>query len=166
MATPPMAFLDLGSGGGLPGLVLLQRWHHKAVFTDSMAKRANFLSEVLEWSDAPPNGEVIVGRVEEIARFDHLIGNFDLVTARSFGPPAVTAECGARFLRVGGLLVVSEPPDDSIADRWNPQGLGILGLESQGRIRKGSAFQILLKIRETPLEYPRGVGTPRKRPLF
>lgn len=165
-ATPPAAFLDLGSGGGLPGLVLLQRWRHRAVFTDSMAKRANFLTEVLEWNDAPPNGEVIIGRVEEVARSTHLQESFDLVTARSFGPPSVTAECGVRFLKVGGLLIVSEPPDDSISDRWNVRGLATLGLESLGRVRSGSAYQILVKTAPTSLEYPRGIGIPRKKPIF
>ena len=166
MTAPPSAFLDLGSGGGLPGLVLLQRWRQHAIFTDSMAKRANFLQEVLDWSDAPPNGEVIIGRVEEVARIPRFEEGFDLVTARSFGPPSVTAECGVRFLKVGGLLIVSEPPDDSVVDRWDPRGLALMGLESQGRVRSGSAFQILLKFRPTPEEYPRGVGTPRKKPIF
>ena len=48
----------------------------------------------------------------EAAGHDPLLrGQFDLVTARSFGRPAVTAECAAPFLRREGLLVVSEPPD-------------------------------------------------------
>jgi 16S rRNA (guanine527-N7)-methyltransferase len=166
MTTPPASFLDLGSGGGLPGLVLLQHWRRRAVFTDSMAKRANFLSEVLDWTDSPPNGDVIVGRVEEVARIPRLEECFDLVTARSFGPPSVTAECGVRFLKVGGLMIVSEPPDDSVTDRWSPQGLALLGLESQGRVRSGSAFQILLKVHPTAKDYPRGVGIPRKKPIF
>ena len=164
--TPPDAFVDLGSGGGLPGLVLLDRWRCRAVFTDSMAKRANFLKEILEWEGAPPGGEVIVGRVEEIARAESLRGAFELVTARSFGPPSVTAECGAAFLRVGGAMIVSEPPDDSVLGRWDARGLSELGLMSQGRLRFGPAFQVLVKIAETPAIYPRGIGVPRKRPLF
>jgi 16S rRNA (guanine527-N7)-methyltransferase len=124
------------------------------------------LKEVLDWKDAPPNGEVIIGRVEEVARNPRLEDGFDLVTARSFGPPSVTAECGVRFLKVGGLMIVSEPPDDSVIDRWSQRGLALMGLESQGRVRSGSAFQILLKIAPTPPEFPRGIGTPRKKPIF
>jgi len=165
-AEPPTAFLDLGSGGGLPALVLMERWNCRAVLTDSMEKRANFLREVLEWEGAPKGGEVITGRVEEIARRKDLVEGFDLVTARSFGPPAITAECGARFLKVGGLMIVSEPPDDSVTDRWNEEGLEKLGLESLGRIRHGAAFQILRKTRRTPDQYPRDIGMPRKHPLF
>jgi 16S rRNA (guanine527-N7)-methyltransferase len=163
---PPTSFLDLGSGGGLPGLFLLDRWRCRAVFTDSMVKRAKFLEEVLEWEGAPDNGTVITGRVEETARIPELVEVFDLVTARSFGPPAVTAECGAQFLRIGGVLIVSEPPDDSDATRWNAAKLEELGLVAQGRIRRGAAYQVLVKTQSTPNEYPRGIGTPRKRPLF
>ena len=37
-------------------------------------------------------------------------GRFSAVVARSFGKPAVTAECAAPLLKVGGRLIVSEPP--------------------------------------------------------
>jgi 16S rRNA (guanine527-N7)-methyltransferase len=163
---PPACFLDLGSGGGLPGLFLLDRWRCRAVFTDSMVKRAKFLEEALESEGAPGNGTVITARVEEIARIPELVEAFDLVTARSFGPPAVTAECGAQFLKVGGVLIVSEPPDDSEEGRWNPARLELLGLVAEGRVRRGAAYQVLVKTHSTPSEYPRSVGTPRKRPLF
>jgi 16S rRNA (guanine527-N7)-methyltransferase len=163
---PPSAFLDLGSGGGLPGLFLLDRWRCRAVFTDSMVKRAKFLEEALEWEGAPANGTVIRGRVEETARIPELIESFELVTARSFGPPAVTAECGAQFLKVGGVMIVSEPPDDTDDKRWNRAKLADLGLVAEGRVRRGAAYEVLIKTHPTPKEYPRTIGTPRKRPLF
>jgi len=166
IAAPPPSFLDLGSGGGLPGLFLLDRWRCRAVFTDSMVKRANFLVDVLQWPGAPDNGTVITGRVEETARIPELVEAFDLVTARSFGPPAVTAECGAQFLRIGGLMIVSEPPEDSESTRWNALILEKLGLVATGRVRHGAAYQVLVKTHSTPEEYPRSIGTPRKRPLF
>jgi 16S rRNA (guanine527-N7)-methyltransferase len=165
-ASPPSEFLDLGSGGGLPGLVLLERWSCRAVLVDSMIKRMRFLTEVLAEADAPSNAEVITGRAEQVARNPLLSGVFDLVTARSFGPPAVTAECSVRFLRVGGVLIVSEPPDDSETGRWNKEILAELGLEAKGRVRHGAAFQILLKTSPTPDKYPRSIGIPGKSPLF
>lgn len=164
--TPPKSFLDLGSGGGLPGLVLLDHWNCRAVFVDSMEKRMNFLREVLEWPDAPTDAEVITGRAEDLARDPNLESSFDLVTARSFGPPAVVAECAVRFLRIGGVLIVSEPPDDSDRSRWNHKALTKLGLHDNGRVRHGAAFRVLVKIRPTPEEYPRAVGVPGKKPLF
>ena len=163
---PPKEFLDLGSGGGLPGLVLLQRWGCRGVLLDSMEKRMRLLQEVLEEPGAPTQGELITGRAEQLARDSKLSGAFELVTARSFGPPAVTAECAARFLKVGGVLIVSEPPNDEEVSRWNVEILAKLGFEPQGRVRHGAAFQILLKTKSTPKQYPRAVGIPGKTPLF
>ncbi len=164
--TPPGKLLDLGSGGGLPGLVLVQRWKCSATFLDSMEKRSSFLREALEWPGAPQGTEVITARAEEAARWPELDGQFDLVTARSFGPPAVTAECAVRFLKVGGVLIVSEPPTDRTNDRWNPKGLGLLGLEALGRSRYGAGYETLVKEKSTAREYPRPVGVPKKKPLF
>ena len=162
---PPQSFLDLGSGGGLPGLVLLDRWRCTAVFLDSMGKRSNFLAEVLEWPDSP-DGTAVTARAEEAARWPEYDEVFDLVTARSFGPPAVTVECAARFLRIGGGLVVSEPPDDSETGRWNPAGLGHLGLKDLGRTRHGAAFRVLEKKVAAAPRFPRDSGIPKKKPLF
>ena len=164
--SPPASYLDLGSGGGLPGLVLLDLWNGPTTFVDSMIKRSNFLEDVLSWFDAPGNGEVVNGRAEVLSREPQLEARFSLVSARSFGPPAVTAECATRFLEINGLLIVSEPPDDDVMGRWNPAALGQLGLRSEGRVREGAAFQVIRKIRATPEKYPRVIGIPGKNPLF
>ena len=164
--TPPTNYLDLGSGGGLPGLVLMERWRCHAVLLDSMEKRGNFLREVLDWPDAPKEGEVITARAEDAARWPELEGQFDLVTARSFGSPAVTSECAARFLKVGGVLIVSEPPGERVDERWKAAGLEPLGLVAQGRSRFGTAYEVLIKEGPTDKRYPRVSGTPKKRPLF
>jgi 16S rRNA (guanine527-N7)-methyltransferase len=130
-----------------------------------MAKRVVFLTEVLEWDEAPQKLTPLVGRAEDLARENDLAETFDLVVARSFGPPAVLAECAARFLTVGGYLIVSEPPEP-VEGRWNSSGLGQLGLELLESVRSGSHFQVLRKKRNTPEQYPRPVGVPGKKPLF
>ena len=162
----PTTFLDLGSGGGLPGLVLLDLWGCQATFLDSMEKRTAFLREVLTWDGAPSGGRVETGRAEALARSARLNEKFDLVTARSFGPPAVAAECATRFLKVGGYFIVSEPPDDDSPSRWKPDAVGQLGLHVVERVRHGAAYQILKKVRPTPDRFPRDVGVPGKTPLF
>ena len=58
--------------------------------------------------------------------------SFDVVVARSFGRPAMTAECAAPFLLRGGHLVVSEPPG-AVEGRWSAEGLAGLGLELAGQ---------------------------------
>lgn len=161
-------FLDLGSGGGVPGLVLaLLQSERDAVLLDAMARRCQFL----EWAVATLGLEqrvtVECGRAEELARRADLRGAFPLVVTRSFGPPAVTAECAAGFLRSpGGRLLVSEPPEfDRL--RWPAEGLARLGLAAGERLQDGTAtIQTLHSIDELDERYPRRIGVPDKRPLF
>ncbi len=164
---PPDRFLDLGSGGGLPGFFLLTEWSTPGVLLDSMVRRTAFLEEALSWPDAPSTGSVVTARAEDASRDLALTESFDLVTARSFGPPAVTAECSTRLLKVGGLLIISEPPHDSqAADRWPAAGVAQFGFESLGVWRDASGFHVLRKVSDTPEQFPRRSGVPSKKPLF
>jgi 16S rRNA (guanine527-N7)-methyltransferase len=134
---------------------------------DANERRTAFLGgEVSTWAGGS-QVTVIRGRAEEIGDQEKFRQTFGLVTARSFGGPAVTAECGAPLLRPGGILVVSEPPDED-GSRWDPAGLETVGLSPSARLRFDDRFgyQVLVKSGDTPDRYPRRVGIPAKRPLF
>lgn len=163
---PPARLLDLGSGGGLPGLVLAERWGSPVVLLDSTARRTAFLREILARPGAPGDVAVVTARAEDAARDVGLEGSFGLVTARSFGSPAATAECASRFCVLGGWLVVAEPPDAETAGRWPADPLEGLGWAPRGLERHGAGYQVLVKVGETPSGIPRAVGRPAKRPLF
>jgi len=163
------AILDLGSGGGIPGLVLAAAWPHvPTVLLDANKRRTDFLVSAVEEFAEFAKVEIVRGRAEELGRSSDLRQQFDLVSSRSFGPSGVTAECGAPFTRVGGVLVVSEPPEDPSVRRWSKDGLLQLGLEDRGafRVAKRFRFRVLKKVSATPDRYPRRVGIPGKRPLF
>ena len=170
----PAQFLDLGSGGGVPGLVLARRWpDSRAVLLDARERRCAFLREAVRDLHLGERVVVVWARAEEAGHRDHLRGRFDLVVARGFGPPAVTAECGAPFLRVGGALAVSEPPDDdeatapsSPSDRWAPSGVARLGLAVGRSWTEGYRYQALDQVEPCPPRYSRNPGIPAKRPLF
>ncbi len=154
---------DLGSGAGVPGLaVAVARPDLALVLIDAAARRADFLEEAVAALDLADRVRVVHGRAEVLGHGE-LRGSLDAVLARAFGPPAVTAECAAPLLRVGGLLVVSEPP--GAEDRWPAEGLAPLGLRSRGRSAEPS-MQVLEQIEACPPAYPRRDGVPAKRPLF
>lgn len=167
VAAPPERAADLGSGGGLPGLPLALtfadcRW----LLVESMARRATFLRRAVEMLDLGDRVDVVEARAEVVGRSPTARGIFDLVVARSFGPPGVVAECAAPLLRVGGRAVVSEPPGGAPA-RWPVDGLGILGMTAgPALLAGGAAFQVLCQERPCPDRYPRRVGVPGKGPLF
>jgi 16S rRNA (guanine527-N7)-methyltransferase len=165
----PRSVLDMGTGGGMPGLVLASCWpSSRTVMLDSNERRTAFLAAAIAGLGAGVDIEVIRGRAEECAREEALRTRFELVSARSFGPPAVTAECGAPFLSVAGLVVASEPPDDEDGSRWPVEGLAQLGLSPGDALRFDDRFgyQVLVKTGPTPDRFPRRVGIPTKRPLF
>lgn len=169
LGRPPTSAVDLGTGGGVPGVVLHGCWPRcHVVLMDVSLRRTEFLSREVEGWGRPGTTEVVRGRAEELGRHDRFRQHFEVVAARSFGPPPVTAECGAPLLTVGGLLVVSEPPQDPGARRWPTEGLELLGLApvSQTRFDDRFSYQVLIKRTTTPERYPRRVGIPTKRPIF
>jgi 16S rRNA (guanine527-N7)-methyltransferase len=162
--------LDLGSGGGLPGLVLFDRWPEATgVLLDAQRRRCDFLTRAVATLDLADRVLVECGRAEVLARDERLRGGFDLVVARSFGPPATTAECAVGFLRAGGELVVTEPPDADAPSsvRWPPAGLADLGFGSATPLRVGATGAVRLRLQSSPDDrWPRRDGVPSKRPLW
>ncbi len=170
LGAPTSPLLDLGAGGGVPGLILAEEWQDaEAVLLDSNERRCYHLNRAVRALGLTDRVSVLHARAEEAARTD-LRASFPLVVARSFGPPAVTAECAAGFLTVGGYLVVSEPPGERTVTppggpltRWPDAGLGVLG---QRRALASPGVVAIRQDRVCPGRFPRRVGVPRKRPLF
>ncbi len=161
------AAADLGSGGGVPGLVLAAefpdtRW----LLVEVAVRRAAFLRiavESLGWSSRVAVAEA---RAEEVGRRGQHRAGYQAVVARGFGPAAVTAECAAPLLAVSGRAVVSEPPGGA-HERWPVEGLGMLGMLPGVAVEaEGASYQALRQERPCPERYPRRVGVPAKRPLF
>ena len=107
--------VDLGSGGGLPGLVIAaDRPVLRVVLVERRAKRADLLSYGARALQATDRIEVVATDVEDVIRAV-LAGDrptVDVVTARSFGPLVLVLSSAAPLLRPGGRVIVSLPPDD------------------------------------------------------
>lgn len=160
--------LDLGAGGGLPGLVIALACPGWSVsLLDSNERRTRFLARAVGILHLQARAEVRRARAEDAGHDQGLRGGFAAVVARSFGPPGVTAECAAPFLRVGGRLIVSEPPEGEVQQRWPATGLARLGLSPAVPVSaQGVGFVVLHQETSCPEAYPRRVGVPTKRPLF
>jgi 16S rRNA (guanine527-N7)-methyltransferase len=163
----PKRFIDLGSGGGVPGLILAMLFpDSEAVLIDARRRRSANLEISVHTLGLTERVSVLCARAEEAGRDPELRGGFDLVVARSFGSPAITAECAAPFLAVGGSLSVSEPPSAS-DDRWQIDGLKSLGLAKPELHRIGEAGFMVSRLEALcPEQFPRRNGMPEKRPLW
>lgn len=113
--------IDLGSGGGVPGLVVacarpdLQVW-----LVDRRAARADHLHRLVRRLGLTDRVAVVCTDASSWQPDAPV----DAVVARGFGTPTCTALAAARLLRPGGLLVVSEPPGAD-GSRW----AGVAGFE-------------------------------------
>jgi 16S rRNA (guanine527-N7)-methyltransferase len=166
---PPGTFLDLGSGAGVPGLILAIVWPAASgSLLDASARRSAFCERAISSLDLGDRVVAVRGRAEAAGRDIELRERFDLVVARSFARPAVAAECAAPFVRPGGRLLVSEPPQTTEGEaRWPDEPLGELGLGPALRTEGAEVSSVVMeKVRPTPDRFPRRTGIPTKRPLW
>ena len=163
---PEGKLVDLGSGGGVPSLILIDWFKNwDVVLIERKEKRAEFLSWAIKQLNFTKRTQIICDEVENVARNPVFEGKIDVVTARSFAPPPITAECACRFLKISRYLVVSEPPAKS--DRWDNEILeetGLIPLETNEN--KYGTFQTLQLQRKPSDRFPRRPGITRKRPLW
>lgn len=143
-ALPPDAIrvIDLGSGAGVPGLIVaLVRPKVQITLVDRRIKCVDALHRAVSALDL---AERVIVRCDDAEDLCHLPGwrrSFDAAISRGFGPPVLTLTLSALFVRVGGIVVISEPPDDA-PDRWAEIDLAGLGLSSPQRLGPVAVFHV------------------------
>lgn len=150
---PAGKVLDLGSGAGLPGLVVaVERPELDVVLLDASERRTDALRRSVGRLGLGGRVRVIWRRAEDLGRDPAWRGCCDAVVARSFGPPGLVAECAAPLLRAGGQLVVSEPPSHD-PGRWPADGLAEFGLVRDAVATQ--AYASFTLVGSCPDRYPR-----------
>jgi 16S rRNA (guanine527-N7)-methyltransferase len=145
------AIVDVGSGGGVPGIPLAASLPTRDVtLLEANGRKCDFLRE---W--APPNARVLQGRAEE-----QPTDAFGVAVAKALAPPPVAAEWCLPLVQVGGAAVLWVGPtaDAPRVARVAEQLGGELADVSDGLL-------VVRKVRPTPDGFPRRVGVARKRPL-
>lgn len=103
--------LDMGSGGGLPGLPLkLVLPDLNLTSVDAVAKKISFQKHVIR-SFALPGAVARHGRLEELGQESSLAGHFELVVARAFASLADCVRLARPFLQPGGRLIAMKGPE-------------------------------------------------------
>ena len=143
--------VDVGSGGGAPGIPLAHAMPEREVtLLEAERRKCAFLEE---W--APPNASVVWGRAEE-----QPLEQFGVAVAKALAQPPTAAEWCLPLVRVGGAVVLWVGPSadadqvSRVADRLAAE----LAESPPG-------FGVLRKTGPTPPGFPRRVGVAKKRPL-
>jgi 16S rRNA (guanine527-N7)-methyltransferase len=143
--------VDVGSGGGVPGIPLAASLPARAVtLLEANGRKCEFLRR---W--APPNAAVLQGRAEE-QRTDL----FGVAVAKALAPPPVAAEWCLPLVWTGGaaILWVGRSVDVEHVARVASQLAAEVEEERDGLL-------VLRKLAPTPDGFPRRTGVARKRPL-
>lgn len=164
--------IDIGTGGGFPGIPLkIVREDLNVVLLDSLNKRIRFLDEVISKLELE-NIIAIHGRAEELGRNKSHREKYDIAISRAVASLDTLSEYSLPFVKVGGYFISMKGPDfDEELDKAE-RGIKTLG----GRVKDAKLITlpksdithsliIIEKIKETPTKYPRGGGKPKKNPL-
>lgn len=167
----PSRALDLGSGGGIPGVPLaLARPAVRWTLADSVRKKVEAVRGIVG-ALGLSSVEVVAERAEVLGRHPDHREAYDLVVARACAALPVLAEYALPLLRVGGTLLAwkGRITDDEL--RAGAAAAAMLGggpalVEPAGVAGLGDhRFVVVRKERSTPDRYPRRPGEPGRRPL-
>ena len=161
--------VDLGTGGGLPGLVLAATTPWRWLLVDRSDRRVVFLRWAVRQLGIEGRVQVVLSDAADMGRGGSR-GMASLVTARGFAPPGPTAECAAPLLAEHGVLVVSEPPTNSTV-RWPEAGLCSLGLWDVGgwvtdELPESANYRAMARVEPCSDRFPRRFPRQVDDPLF
>ena len=161
--------VDVGSGGGLPGLALkLVRSELEMTLIDSDQDKAAFLVQAaarFQLRDV----EVVGRPAEDVGRDPRYREAFDCAVARALAPMAVLVELCLPLVRVGGRLLAQKTQREDVAGAT--RAIEMLGgqLDEVAPARSGArsagTVVVVRKVTATPDAYPRRPGIPRRKPL-
>ena len=162
------SLLDIGTGGGVPGIPLaIARPDLKVTMLDATAKKAALVESFADELSLD-NARVVTGRAESLAAHPagELRDAFDVVTARALGRVAVAAELCVPCAKVGGRIVLvkgEKAPQELEEARPALHMLHATYIDTLPT--PTGQIVVLDKARPTPKKYPRRDGEPKRAPL-
>lgn len=168
---PSSKLMDVGTGGGFPGLALKIYFPElKVTLLDSSRRKVVFLNHIktlLKFS----NVNVIWGRAEECGRDQKFREQYELVCSRAVAKMNSLVELCLPFVKIGGIFLAPKGKDLKEIEN-SKKVIELLGgkVEKIERInypcfKEARHVVLIKKTKEIPSKYPRRSGIPQKRPL-
>jgi 16S rRNA (guanine527-N7)-methyltransferase len=168
-STGELTLVDVGSGGGMPGLPLkLALPELRVTLVEADRRKAAFLTHAA--ARLGLDVEVVAERAETAARGGHR-ESFHVAVCRALAPAAVVLELCLPLIKVGGRLLAMRTADDE----GDPEKLASVAAQLGGghpashpapsSARQRGTVLVVPKQTPTPQAYPRRPGVPNRRPL-
>ena len=167
-----LSILDLGSGGGLPGIPLSILLNNAEVtLLEKTRKKSEFLSSAAaELSLKRIN--VLTGRAEELARKERWRESFSIVTARAVTKINILLELAIPFCNINGKIIFYKSKKVFSERESSIEAIDTLGgrLEDLLKVQvpgldEFRALMVISKIKNTPMSFPRKFSKIKKRPI-
>ena len=169
--------VDIGSGGGFPGLVLAIATRKPITLVESLAKKATFLREVAALLGLPV--DVVCARAEDVGRDPAFRERFATATARAVAGVTTVLELTVPLLEVGGRALLQRGRFTTLERASAHDAALVLGAEIAGEYAvdergmvarqavddDGRRLLVVAKRLATGPRFPRRAGIPAKRPL-
>ncbi len=169
---PGSSVIDVGSGAGLPGMpVAIARPSLKVTLLESTGKKAGFIQRAIDGLGLT-NATVLQERAEAAGQSDAHRERYDACINRAVGPMNVLLEFALPLVAVGGRVLAMKGPKaeqelGEAGDALSILGAGELAVIDAYPDSFDNELVIVSIIKEvqTPAEYPRLPGVPKKQPL-
>ncbi len=168
---PGTKVVDLGSGGGLPGLpVKICKPDIEIYLMDANRKKALFLKEAI--TNLNINlAEVLCGRAEDYGQSAAHRARYDLIICKAVAKAAVLAELALPLVKVGGIVALYKGPLGAKEIQEAEKAIAVCGGQQENswhyKLQNGEKRMLYLirKIIVTPPKYPRRAGKPLNNPI-
>jgi 16S rRNA (guanine527-N7)-methyltransferase len=145
--------VDVGSGGGAPGIPLAAALPEREVtLLESSRRKCEFLER---WAAELPNLRVVCGRAE-----DQPVDTYGVAVAKALAPPPVAAEWCLPLVAPGGAAVLFVGPSAK-----SERVAAVAEKLAAELVESAPGLLVLRKLGPTPPGFPRRPGIARKRPL-
>lgn len=162
-------FLDVGTGGGIPGVFLSIEFGVNGILIDSVCKKIDYISKICESLEIDKI-EFICTRAEELKDIGEYREKFDCATSRAVSKIATVLELTVPYVKLGGKVLIYKGPgyNEELGQSVNAMkelGVKLKEVRNYNIKSKDRYLLVFEKIAQTPEKYPRRTGIPEKRPI-
>jgi 16S rRNA (guanine527-N7)-methyltransferase len=165
------SIIDVGTGGGFPGIPIAVTNNVKVALMDAVNKKLNVIRSISEELKIN-NIDIIHSRAEDMGQDKAYREKYEICTSRAVASLPTLLEYMLPLTKVGGKVICMKGPSFDIELENAKKAISVLGGELEkvdNYILEGNNERnivVIKKVKNTPKNYPRKNGKPNKEPIL